>query len=54
VLVPARSPDSLSDALARMLGESYDPAEVARRGSRGSWAASATALHDVLAEAVRP
>ncbi|HEY1556914.1 MAG TPA: glycosyltransferase family 4 protein [Kofleriaceae bacterium] len=51
MLVPPRSPETLGDAVARALDEPYDPAEVARHGSRGSWSASAAALHDVLVEA---
>jgi hypothetical protein len=35
----------------RALREPYDPAEVARLGARGGWAASAAALHDVLVSA---
>jgi hypothetical protein len=31
----------------------YDPAEVARLGARGGWAASASALHAVLQEAAK-
>ncbi|HTR51494.1 MAG TPA: glycosyltransferase family 4 protein [Kofleriaceae bacterium] len=50
-LVPAREPVRLGDALARALRSPYDPAEVARLGARGTWAASAAALHDVLAAA---
>jgi glycosyltransferase involved in cell wall biosynthesis len=51
VLVPTRAPDVLGDALARELDVAYDPAEVARLGARGSWTASAAALHEVLAQA---
>ena len=50
-LVPAKDPDALADALVLALRESYDPAEVARLGARGGWAASAAALHDVLVSA---
>lgn len=47
-LVPPHDPEALAEALAHALRESYDPAEVARLGARGGWAASAAALHDVL------
>lgn len=50
-LVPAGDPDALADALVLALREPYDPAEVARIGARGGWAASAAALHDVLVSA---
>jgi teichuronic acid biosynthesis glycosyltransferase TuaC len=50
-LVPAKDPDALADALAVALRTPYDPADVARLGARGGWAASATALHAVLADA---
>ncbi len=51
-MVPARATDALADALARNLAISYDPAELARTESRGSWADSAARLHAVLEEAV--
>lgn len=51
VLVPAKDPDALADALVLALRESYAPDEVARLGARGGWAASAAALHDVLVAA---
>jgi teichuronic acid biosynthesis glycosyltransferase TuaC len=47
-LVPPRDVDALADALVIALRDPYDPAEVARRGSAGSWSASAAALHAVL------
>ena len=50
-LVPARDPDTLAKALVDALRTPYDPHEVARLGARGGWAASAAALHDVLASA---
>jgi len=54
VLVPPRDPARLGDALARALRTPYDAAEVARLGAPGSWAASADALHEVLAAATHP
>ena len=51
-LVPPHDPDALAAALATALRTPYDPAETARLGARGGWAASAAALHAVLAEAV--
>jgi glycosyltransferase involved in cell wall biosynthesis len=51
VLVPPRDIDALADALMTALREPYDPAEVARLGARGGWAASAAALHAVLVAA---
>ncbi len=50
-LVPPRQVDALADALVIALGTPYDPAEVARLGARGGWAASAAALHAVLVAA---
>jgi glycosyltransferase involved in cell wall biosynthesis len=50
-LVPVRDEAQLAAALAGALATPYDPAEVARAGARGGWAASAAALHDVLAGA---
>jgi hypothetical protein len=47
-LVPPRDPDALAAGLVTALGTTYDPAEVARLGARGGWAASAAALHEVL------
>lgn len=47
-LVPPKDPEALADALVQALRTPYDPAEVARLGARGGWAASAAALHDVL------
>ncbi|MEJ7597281.1 MAG: hypothetical protein WKG01_05160 [Kofleriaceae bacterium] len=43
----------LAGALADALRTAYDPAEVARIGTRGGWPASAAALHAVLAAAQR-
>jgi teichuronic acid biosynthesis glycosyltransferase TuaC len=50
-LVPPRDPAALADALGRAIDEAYDPAMVAALGARGGWAASADALHAVLAAA---
>jgi teichuronic acid biosynthesis glycosyltransferase TuaC len=52
-LVPPHDPDALADALMLALREPYDANEVARLGARGGWAASASALHDVLKEAAK-
>lgn len=52
-LVPPGDPDALSAGIVSALRSSYDPNEVARLGARGGWAASASALHAVLAEAAR-
>jgi glycosyltransferase involved in cell wall biosynthesis len=51
-LVPPHDVDALADALVIALRHRYEPADVARLGARGGWAASALALHDVLADAV--
>ena len=51
-LVPPRDPEALAAALTVALRTPYDPVEVAALGSRGSWDASAAALHAVLADAV--
>jgi glycosyltransferase involved in cell wall biosynthesis len=48
-LVPPKDVAALADALVMELRRPYDPAEVARLGARGGWAASAAALHAVLA-----
>jgi glycosyltransferase involved in cell wall biosynthesis len=48
VLVPPRDPTALAAALATALDAPGDPAAIAALGSRGGWAASAAALHDVL------
>ncbi len=53
-LVAPRALDELADALDRALSAPYDPAAVAALGARGGWAASAEALHQVLASACRP
>lgn len=50
-LVEARQVPALAAALGRALAEPYDPAAVAASRSGASWAASAAALHRVLAEA---
>jgi teichuronic acid biosynthesis glycosyltransferase TuaC len=50
-LVPAREPDALAAALTQALRTPYTPEAVAVRGARGSWDASAAALHAVLAAA---
>jgi glycosyltransferase involved in cell wall biosynthesis len=52
-LVPSGDPDALAQAIAVALRSPYDPAEVARQGARGGWAASASALHAVLQEAAK-
>lgn len=52
-LVPAHDPDALAASIVSALRSSYDPNEVARLGARGGWAASASALHAVLAEAAK-
>jgi teichuronic acid biosynthesis glycosyltransferase TuaC len=52
-LVPPHDPSALADALVTALRTPYDPAEVARLGARGGWAASAAALHAVLSEAAK-
>jgi teichuronic acid biosynthesis glycosyltransferase TuaC len=51
-LVPAKDEQALAVALERAALEDYDPQEVARIGSRGSWADSARALAGVLESAV--
>jgi teichuronic acid biosynthesis glycosyltransferase TuaC len=51
VLVPPRAPDTLAAAIVAALREPYDADVVARLGARGGWAASASALHDVLVAA---
>lgn len=53
VLVPPRDPDALANAIANALRRPYDAHEIARLGARGSWAASATALHAVLKDAAK-
>jgi glycosyltransferase involved in cell wall biosynthesis len=50
-LVPVKDEPALAAALALALRTPYEPGEVARLGARGGWAASATALHAVLADA---
>jgi len=50
-LVPPKNPEALADALVQAVQTPYDPAEVARLGARGGWAASAAALYDVLLSA---
>lgn len=50
-LVAPRDPAALGEAICRVARAPYDPAEVARLGSRGDWEASARALYDVLARA---
>lgn len=52
-LVPARDAGALEAALARAADFEYDPAVVAARGGRGSWAESAAALHASLAAATQ-
>ena len=47
-LVPPKNVEALADAIVMALQTPYDPAEVARLGARGGWAASAAALHAVL------
>jgi len=50
-LVPPRDPAALATALIAALATPYDPAQVAARSASSGWAASAAALHDVLASA---
>ena len=50
-LVPPKDPEALAAALVTALGMPYDPVAVADLGARGGWAASASALHTVLAAA---
>lgn len=52
-LVPSGDPDALAEAIVVALRTPYDADEVARLGARGGWAASASALHAVLAEAAK-
>jgi glycosyltransferase involved in cell wall biosynthesis len=52
-LVAPGQPDALGAAIATALRSPYDANDVARLGARGSWAASASALHAVLDEATR-
>jgi glycosyltransferase involved in cell wall biosynthesis len=52
-LVAPGQPDALGAAIATALRSPYDAYDVARLGARGSWAASASALHAVLEEAAR-
>jgi glycosyltransferase involved in cell wall biosynthesis len=52
-LVPPGDPDALAQGIVTALRSPYDPNEVARLGARGGWAASASALHAVLAEAAK-
>lgn len=53
VLVPARDPEALGDALARQLASTPVPAEViVERATVPSWSGSAEALHAVLIRAV--
>ncbi len=47
-LVPPKNSEALADALVAALPQAYDPAEVAKLGARGGWAASAEALYGVL------
>lgn len=51
-MVPVRAPDALADALGRAVARDYDPAEVAARGARGDWPASAARLFEVLQAAI--
>jgi teichuronic acid biosynthesis glycosyltransferase TuaC len=51
-LVPARDPAALAAAMARAAHATYDPAEIAAAGARGSWDDSAAAIHQVLRDAV--
>jgi len=53
LLVPPHDPTALASAITRALREPYDAASIAKRGARGGWAASAAALHAVLAEAAK-
>jgi teichuronic acid biosynthesis glycosyltransferase TuaC len=51
-MVPVRAPDALADALGRAVARDYDPVEVAARGARGDWPASAARLFEVLQAAI--
>jgi glycosyltransferase involved in cell wall biosynthesis len=51
-LVAPRQPDRLADALVREAAVDYRPDEVAERGGRGDWAASADRLLAVLERVV--
>jgi len=51
-LVPARRPELLTEALGRAVDARYDPAAVARAGSRGSWGESARRLEGSLRAAL--
>jgi glycosyltransferase involved in cell wall biosynthesis len=51
-LVPPRDPAALEHALDAAIDQPYDPEAIAAQGARGGWAASAAAVHDVLASAV--
>jgi glycosyltransferase involved in cell wall biosynthesis len=50
-LVPPRTPEAFATALTDALRTPYAPGDVAELGARGSWEASAAALHAVLAAA---
>ena len=52
-LVPPQSPGELARALLRVLGASYDPAEVRERAPVRTWEQSARALHQVLVQAAK-
>jgi glycosyltransferase involved in cell wall biosynthesis len=52
-LVPPGAPDALAQGIVTALRSPYDPNDVARLGARGGWAARASALHAVLAEAAK-
>ena len=51
-MVPPQQPAALAAALVRELGVAYAPGDVAAKGARGGWDASAEALHNVLVDAV--
>lgn len=51
-LVPPRDIAALAAAIRDALRGDYDPDHVARIGARGGWAASASALHAVLTQAL--
>jgi glycosyltransferase involved in cell wall biosynthesis len=50
-LVAPKEPDKLAEALLRAIRTDYDPEQVARIGTRGSWDTSARALHEVIRRA---
>lgn len=49
--VPAKQPDALAGALARVLDADHDPEAIAKQAGFGDWSDSARALYDVLERA---